>query len=376
MYDDYIGSEFRFFFGGSEFNKEAISNIIDRYCECEESLSSESSDCSVPYIHHIDDDFASPSLNMLDPLDVINGFKSEVTWAIEVNNKRKRITVVFRGSIAPNDWVANIKCRMVPLKLPGYTDDRTKDDGQNYGRVHKGFYNYMFDKTKPGWSNGSTKSKGEEIMGMIKSDFFSKDQYKDYDLFVTGHSLGGSLSTLFATRAAMLNDFPGKTIMNVSIASPFVGNQEFRDEFYKLEMSKKIMHLRLSNNGDVVPLIPASTLILGMVPSMLSFGYVEDYKHVGMNVRLYDKEEGLVSLVNPRIRVFYPKKESLSDVIRNTLHANILLNGVSFGVIGKHLCPEYNKRLDVKETKEELEKISFHELYANKDITGWAYDSK
>mmetsp|Transcript_44196 Transcript_44196/g.49903 ORF Transcript_44196/g.49903 Transcript_44196/m.49903 type:complete len:587 (-) Transcript_44196:109-1869(-) len=376
LYDDYIGSEFRFCFDGSEFNKEVISNLIDGYCECQEEEEKESSESSVPYFHHIDDDFTSPSFTLLDPKDIIKGFKSEASWLIEVNDKSKRITVVFRGSIAPNDWVTNVQCGMVPFKLPGYTDDRTKDDGQNYGRVHEGFYNYMFDKTKPGQSNESTKSKGEEIIGMIKSDFFSKEKYKNYDLFVTGHSLGGSLSTLFATRAAMLDDFPGKTIMNVSIASPFVGNQEFRDEFYKLEMSKKIMHLRLSNDGDIVPLIPATTQILGIVPSVLSFGHIEDYKHVGMNVRLYDKEAGLVSFVSPRIHVFYPKKECVSDVIRNTLHANIPLNGVTVGVIGKHLCPEYTKRLDVEETKEELEKISFHALYANKDITGWSYNSK
>ena len=56
----------------------------------------------------------------------------------------------------------------------------------------------------------------------------------------------------------------------------------------------------LAKYYPVIP-IPVSTLILGILPSVLSFCYIEDYKHVRMNVRLYDKEEGLVSLVNPRI---------------------------------------------------------------------------
>ena len=74
--------------------------------------------------------------------------------------------------------------------------------------------------------------------------------------------------------------------------------------------------------------------------------------------------------------MFYRKKKSFSDVIQNTLHTNILLNGVSFGVIVKHLFPKYTKCLNVEETTEELEKVLFHELYTSKDITGWSYNSK
>lgn len=75
------------------------------------------------------------------------------------------------------------------------------------------------------------------------------------------HSLGGALSTMFAFRAAALgNELKlSSPITNVSFASPFVGEQGFRDEFYKLEQSQTIRHLRISNDEDVVPLIPYSS---------------------------------------------------------------------------------------------------------------------
>jgi len=371
LYDDLLPPEFIFFFGGSEFNKEALGRLIDSYCSSFSEAVEETPTKMMPYFHKIDDDFATPSMNPRDLFGTIEGFGSEVVWGIEVNDRSKRITVAFRGSIAPSDWVQNIKTEMVPFMLPGYTDVRTQNNTCSYGSVHKGFYDFLFGKTKMGL-NGSMNSKAEEIMGILKSDFFYEGSLREqYSLFVTGHSLGGSLSTLFATRAAALNDFPTKTIMNVSIASPFCGDQEFREEFYKLEMSRRIMHLRLSNDGDIVPLIPATTLILGMVPSVVPM--VEAYKHVGMNIRLYDKEAGLASLVKPHIRLFYPKMGSVQDAIRNKLHGNIALNGLSIGIIGKHLCPEYQKRLANDETKTLLEKISLEDLYSNRDITGWSY---
>ena len=58
-----------------------------------------------------------------------------------------------------------------------------------------------------------------------------------------------------AFRAACDDDIK-ETVLNVSFASPFAGDQEFRDNFYELQISKKIKHLRISNEDDVVPLIP------------------------------------------------------------------------------------------------------------------------
>lgn len=81
---------------------------------------------------------------------------------------------------------------------------------------------------------------------------------------------GGSLSTLFAARAAISKQFGQVT--NVSFASPYCGDQGFRDHFYELEKKNLIRHIRISNDEDVVPLIPF------VAPN--GFAPVEMYKHV------------------------------------------------------------------------------------------------
>jgi hypothetical protein len=81
---------------------------------------------------------------------------------------------------------------------------------------------------------------------------------KGCSLHITGHSLGGAfLSTMMTFRAAALGDLKDMTVMNISFASPFAGDQEFRDNFVALEKKdkkKKIKHLSVSDFKDVVPL--------------------------------------------------------------------------------------------------------------------------
>ena len=121
----------------------------------------------------------------------INGFQSELVYAIVVSPANKRVTVTFRGSVNANDWITNTYnlFEMTDFKLPGYTSEENSrmDTRQSYGRVHEGFYNYLFAKTKKG-ANESCLSKSEEIMGIL-TDLF-ENECQGYSLFVTGHSLG------------------------------------------------------------------------------------------------------------------------------------------------------------------------------------------
>ena len=166
-------------------------------------------------------------------------------------------------------------------------------------------------------------------------------------------------TSLFAFRAATEKNF-NVPITNVSFASPFVGNDEFREKFVDLERLKKIRHLRISNYQDLVTLIPATTFPLP--------NGIQTFKHTGMNIRLYEGRD----LLAPSYRRFYPKMGSITNGLRNAMHANIPL-GLSVSPISNHLCPEYTKRLTNEKTKEELSKLSLDELYGDKSITGWDY---
>ena len=163
------------------------------------------------------------------------------------------------------------------------------------------------------------------------------------------------MSTLFAFRAAAMDDFENSTVTNVSFASPYCGDLEFRKEFCKLEKANRIRHLRVSNDGDDVTLFPPVTF---PIPK-------ERYRHTGMNIRLY----GTSQILKPKYRIFYPKENSVTTEIRNAIVSNFL-TGLSVGVISKHLCPEYSERLDSAEDK--LETITLEGLYSDNYITGWA----
>jgi predicted lipase len=322
---DYIGLDiFVAAFGGDAFNLEAIESVISR----DRSMPSE--------ISYVGDEFSSASLT---------GLKSLLTYGITVNHEFQRVAVVFRGSTALNDWITNVQVDDTDFELPG----PNATTHTNYGKVHEGFYKYLYGDTAG--PDGRTISKAEEIMGKLHELF---QKYPDYKLWVTGHSLGGALSTLFAFRAAIDAGIPNKPVMNVSFASPFVGDHKFQREFQNLEKTNVIRHLRISNEDDVVPLIPFATLDLVPKP----------YKHVGVNVRLYNKTPWR----NFTHKISYPKVGgSVFDELGRAISNNVLL-GLTYKVLENHLCPQYRHRLDG--AKEDLKRLNLEALYSDKYYVG------
>jgi len=343
-YDDFISVLFRAEFGGTEFNRNIVEELIQGGKDIK--------------IHYIDDVFASCSF-----LDIKNAFglrgskgaRAEMTWAIVVNKTDKKIIVVFRGTSDLKEIIVDLSWNMTDCEFPGFTSIDNTDDKKTFGRVNSGFYEYLFGETDP-QSNGSTKSKAEEIIGRLRADFFEKDEFDGYDLVITGHSLGGALSTLFTLRCAALDE-PLPNVTNVSVASPFVGNQEFRENFRDLEMQGKIRHLRLSNYEDVVP--------WGW-PFTIDLLDRECYKHVGMNIRLYDGNQ----ISTPNYLRFYPKLNAPINSLRNTIQNSVLSWNLS-GFPRFHQANEYYQRLHHERTKEQLSKITLGHLYGDKNITGW-----
>uniref|UniRef100_A0A7S2EAD6 Fungal lipase-type domain-containing protein n=1 Tax=Ditylum brightwellii TaxID=49249 RepID=A0A7S2EAD6_9STRA len=311
-------------FGGEDYNVSAVESLVKRCGNCT--------------LAYFDDDFAQYDLL---------GVKSELVYGIFVAKTTKKITVAFRGSVNGSDWIQNFQANAVDFELPETTDP----DKKTYGKVHKGFYNYLFERKQ---EDGKVMpSKADEIMQ--KLHVLLKD-YPGFDVYFTGHSLGGALSTMMAFRAAVDDELSQKTVYNVSFASPFFGDQGVRDEFYRLEGQKKIRHLRISNDDDVVPLIPFMTLF--SPPGMA-------YKHVGLNVRLYPRSS--LSPIFKSFRFFYPKPGDWVNSISNAIHNNLLL-GITFKALPNHLCPEYRARLDDAEVG--LSKKFLEVLYEDEDIVG------
>jgi len=229
----------------------------------------------------------------------------ELVYVAGINPASKRITVAFRGSTTMTDFLTDAKMDMVKVPDPRHffadaTKSFEKDEIDEDICIHQGFYEYLFgDKTS------KKTSKFEEIMAHVQALFDSNPIYRSkYKLYVTGHSLGGALATLFGFYACSSPKLP-KPISVISVASPRVGNLEFARTFTEFESNGVLRHLRIANHKDPVTLGPtvshkrALTLAtmalspLGYLALKLSgrdTGAEETYYHAGMNMKL--RKEG------------------------------------------------------------------------------------
>lgn len=138
--------------------------------------------------------------------------------------------VVFRGSESAMDWVVN----SFLFKKTHYVHGIPT-------KVHRGFY---------------------EALNRISDRIFDHAYYHTGKLVVCGHSLGGAMSTIFAS---MLPLFKHTTLEHYTFGSPRVGNREFARAFGSMGFVSK----RYVNGSDVVCRIP---------PPVMNF------KHVGTRV--------------------------------------------------------------------------------------------
>ena len=98
------------------------------------------------------------------------------------------------------------------------------------GRVHDGFY----DEIKKVWDGVVT--------------YIDKGKNKNKTLNITGHSLGGGMATIAASRLkSRVNDF-------FTYGSPRVGNKEW------VKNNSELIHHRFVNNNDIVPKVPLAIM--------------------------------------------------------------------------------------------------------------------
>jgi hypothetical protein len=161
---------------------------------------------------------------------------SDLQIGITINHEQKHFSVVFRGSESITDWYYDLQ-----IYKHNYKDNIW---------IHSGFYNQLH-----------TDNIHQCIIKKVKSIL---EQNPDYKIFVTGHSLGGALSTLFGYMLAHAID---NLVTVVSFASPRIGNYHWKKSF---EEKSNLVHFRVVNNRDLITATP----------------YI-NYYHVGTDIRLY-----------------------------------------------------------------------------------------
>jgi len=248
----------------------------------------------------------------------------------------KRVTVVFRGStdLSTRDWQTNLSAQLVGLRTPKLLEDSLEGRLKDRLLVHRGFYNYIFS---------NSRADGDQRYDMILDDIKPLVEQEGYKLYVTGHSLGAALSSVLAFKLAG-SDKPWipKPVTCISYASPLVGTKGFRTAFTLLEKMGLIRYLRITNFNDLVPTIPP-----------FSLGCTRrTFKHVGINLRIYDKK---FILSHPNSNGW-----GIVNALRNSIFKPLCC------ALKEHGLQLHEKRMDAH--KDALENMTLEDLYADEKL--------
>lgn len=166
-------------------------------------------------------------------------------------------------------------------------------------------------------------------------------------------SLGAALATMFAFRAASIErpEIP-KPVICYSIASPYIGDNNYRRAFKLAEQKNLIRHLRVSNHKDLVTIGPFVSLRVRFWKNNPSVGIL--FKHVGLNLKQY--EDGTYELIYPFNSYF--------DEFRRSWGQSLLSNLTSIGsYLKNHGSTQYFGRID--KIADELKTKYLGELYVD-----------
>jgi hypothetical protein len=198
----------------------------------------------------------------------------ECVFIILLSRSKKRVTVVFRGTVTFNDAIKNQENNSFadPNPIKEYYEGKLDKIETN-----RGYRDYLF---LPRLDTGRTKF--DEIADRVH-EYGLELGGEGYTLCVTGHSMGGALASLFGFRASCDKRFAqnGNAVRVFTYGSAFPGRISFAKAFQQQERAGKIMHARCSMDGDIVPFI--------------RWPWQLDCAHTGYDVQLRDSKHALPS---------------------------------------------------------------------------------
>ncbi len=150
------------------------------------------------------------------------------------------VMVVFTGTNEASDWGINLDSKKIPSE---------------FGGIHKGF-----------------KEALDRVRGSI-TQVIEKLRTKNQSIWITGHSLGGALVTLFAIELTKMEQSIGGIY---TYGQPPVGDEEFVEKF---NAQFKTKTFRFVNNNDGVPEV---SLI-----KRLGYKHAGQFLYFGVSGRLY-----------------------------------------------------------------------------------------
>lgn len=207
-------------------------------------------------------------------------------------NKRNIFHVTFIGSNSKEDWIADLD--FIPIKLnmqASLTEECLQSHDHSDFKMHRGIH-YQFMQLYP------------HLKEKIK-DFLDNSRYCEYELVVSGHSLGGGLAIMagiYLYHLMIELRKPHVKIKIITIGAPRVLNKALA-EWYNTHLAKNTW--RIVNHYDSIPNLPMEE-------------HLFEYTHVKSTI-IYIKNGALLSRT--------PNERSLIDRIRS-LRANFTTHGI------------------------------------------------
>ncbi|KAJ9060185.1 hypothetical protein DSO57_1033580 [Entomophthora muscae] len=174
---------------------------------------------------------------------IINHATLDTRAIIATNSARKEIILAFRGTQSITNWAENL--------LFGHTLINVAP----LATVHTGFKN-IADAMAP-----------EYIQALQL--LLATPAYKEYDVVVAGHSLGGAVAQLASIQIHQDLNVEWERIKVVTFGQPRVGNFLFAHWFNQ----QPVMYTRVVNENDIVPHVPP--LFVGYIHTHLET-YIEN----------------------------------------------------------------------------------------------------
>ncbi|CAL4907831.1 unnamed protein product [Urochloa decumbens] len=157
-------------------------------------------------------------------VDVKNCLQAYVGFARDKN----AVIVVFRGTQENSiqNWIEDLFWKQLDLDYPGMPE----------AKVHSGFYSAYHNTTLRD--------------GVVRGIHKTREVYGNIPIMVTGHSMGGAMSSFCALDLVV--NFGLKDVTLMTFGQPRIGNAVFSSNF-KRHLPNAI---RMTNAHDIVPHLP------------------------------------------------------------------------------------------------------------------------
>jgi hypothetical protein len=246
------------------------------------------------------------------------------------------IVVSFKGTTPTSfaEWLGNLTFQCV--------------DARSYlfGQVHRGFYNYLFPIDEERAGKNYPCQKIIDAINHKATTLKNKNGHK-VKLYITGHSLGGALATLFYSRLLNINyshdawDLQGA----FTFASPAVGDLHFSAQLVSLtndprNISKPLWRIVLDD--DIIPKLPYRACNKDMRKYGYHYNILMNFAQVGDKITFYggendpssikeffsgtsdinnddDDDDGRLNYLKSYCKRYYKRREKRRNILKKIL---------------------------------------------------------